>query len=130
LGVRYDELHHYEIEVSGATVTARAAVAGIRQEWSVEIAPDSPASPASSAAPVTLQLDFVESTGAGMLPNLTSDTVVLSATISDGERHELARVDGRYLSQETAASFTGRVLGPYATRGDVAFANFRYAGRD
>jgi xylan 1,4-beta-xylosidase len=127
LGVRYDELHHYEIEVSGRTITARAAVAGIRQEWSVEIAPESRSSPAS---PVTLQLDFVESTGAGMLPNLTSDTVVLSATTSDGEHHELARVDGRYLSQETAASFTGRVLGPYATRGEVAFVDFRYAGRD
>jgi xylan 1,4-beta-xylosidase len=127
LGVRYDELHHYEIEVSGRTITARAAVAGIRQEWSVGIAPESRSSPAS---PVTLLLDFVESTGAGMLPNLSSDTVVLSATTADGEHHELARIDGRYLSQETAASFTGRVLGPYATRGEVAFADFRYAGRD
>jgi xylan 1,4-beta-xylosidase len=121
LGVRYDELHHYEIEVSEGRVTARAAVAGIRQEWSVSI---------SSAAPVTLHLDFVASVGEGFLPNLTSDQVVLSVTTAEGERHELARVDGRYLSQETAASFTGRVIGLFATQGEVAFTAFAYTGRD
>ncbi|SMG18995.1 glycoside hydrolase family 43 protein [Agreia pratensis] len=121
LAVRYDELHHYEVEVSGGVVTARAAVAGIRQEWSVDVPSDSP---------VTLGLDFVASTGEGFLPNLTSDLVVLSATTTDGSRHELARVDGRYLSQETAASFTGRVIGLYATRGEVLFTAFRYTGRE
>jgi len=121
LGVRYDELHHYEVEVSAGRVTARAAVAGIRQEWSVSISPESP---------VTLRLDFVPSVGEGFLPNLTSDVVVLSVETADGELHELARVDGRYLSQETAASFTGRVIGLYATSGDVAFTAFHYTGRD
>jgi len=121
LGVRYDELHHYEVEVSAGRVTARAAVAGIRQEWSVSISPESP---------VTLRLDFVPSVGEGFLPNLTSDVVVLSVETADGELHELARVDGRYLSQETAASFTGRVIGLYATQGEVAFTSFHYTGRD
>ena len=37
-------------------------------------------------------------------------------------------MDGRYLSQETAASFTGRVVGLYAVDGDVAFSEFRYHG--
>ena len=40
----------------------------------------------------------------------------------------LARVDGRYLSQETAASFTGRVIGVYAVRGSVTFSRYRYVG--
>ena len=61
-------------------------------------------------------------------PNLTSDVVVLSAQTADGDRHELARVDGRYLSQETAASFTGRVIGVYAVRGTVTFSRYRYTG--
>ena len=39
------------------------------------------------------------------------------------------RVDGRYLSQETAASFTGRVIGPFAVTGEPAFTEFSYLGR-
>ena len=42
----------------------------------------------------------------------------------------LADVDGRYLSAETAASFTGRVVGLYATTGRVAFAGLRYRGSE
>jgi hypothetical protein len=59
---------------------------------------------------------------------LTSDLVVLSVSAAGSEKRELARLDGRYLSQETAASFTGRVIGLYAVSGDVAFADFRYSG--
>jgi hypothetical protein len=54
--------------------------------------------------------------------------VVLSVSAAGAGKHELARLDGRYLSQETAASFTGRVLGLYAVTGEVTFANFRYDG--
>ena len=62
---------------------------------------------------------------------LPSDHVVLGFTDpSTGTRTDLARVDGRYLSQETAASFTGRVIGLYAVTGTVSFTDFRYAGRE
>jgi xylan 1,4-beta-xylosidase len=121
LALRFDELHHYEIEVGGGLVTARAAVAGIRQEWTAPV-PD---------GPVTLHLDCVPPSGTSLLDMLTNDIVVLS--VSGGgadERVELARVDGRYLSQETAASFTGRVLGLYAVNGSVSFSKFRYRGVD
>lgn len=118
LSVRYDEDHHYEIEARHGRVTARACVAGIRQEWSLEIA----------NGPVVLGLDFVAPTGESMLTQLTSDVVVLSAGVG-ADRVELARVDGRYLSQETAASFTGRVIGLYAVEGRVAFDDFAYTGR-
>ena len=120
LVVRYDEDHHYEVEVSAGRVTAGASVAGIHQEWSIEV-PD---------GPVTATLQFVASVGTSMLSQLTSDIVVLGAVDSAGASHELARVDGRYLSQETAASFAGRVLGLYATTGTVGFTDFHYAGRD
>jgi xylan 1,4-beta-xylosidase len=61
---------------------------------------------------------------------LTSDVVVLSVSGQEAgaQRRELARLDGRYLSQETAASFTGRVIGLYAVTGDVGFTGFRYDG--
>ncbi|MCU1481792.1 MAG: glycoside hydrolase [Subtercola sp.] len=120
LAVRYDEDHHYEVEVAAGVVTARASVAGISQEWSIEV----------PAGPVTATLDFVASVGSSLLSQLTSDIVVLGAIDSAGTRHELARVDGRYLSQETAASFAGRVLALYATSGTVAFTDFHYEGSD
>ena len=59
-----------------ASVTARAAVAGIRQEWT-------PPAPSES---VTLHLDCVPPTGTSMLDLLTSDLVVLGVTDADGER--------------------------------------------
>ena len=62
-----------------------------------------------------------------MLTQLTSDVVVLSAGVGP-DRVELARVHGRYLSQKTAASFTGRVIGLYALEGRVAFDDFVYTG--
>jgi len=118
MGVRYDEEHHYEIEVGHGRVTARACLAGIRQEWTRDV-PD---------APVVLGLDFVAPTGDSILTGLTSDVVVLSVGAGE-DLVELARVDGRYLTQETAASFTGRVIGLYAVEGHVAFDDFAYTGR-
>ena len=118
LAVRFDELHHYEIEVGGATVVARGVVAGIRQEWTCP----------APADVVTLHLDCVPPSGSRMLDVLTSDLVVLSVSAAGVGKRELARLDGRYLSQETAASFTGRVLGLYAVGGEVTFAAFRYTG--
>jgi xylan 1,4-beta-xylosidase len=43
---------------------------------------------------------------------------------------ELAALDGRYISAETAAAFTGRVMGLYAREGAVTFDAVRYEGRD
>ena len=46
-----------------------------------------------------------------------------------GRREEvLTELDGRYWSFEVVKSFTGRVIGLYATDGSIRFANFRYEG--
>lgn len=58
---------------------------------------------------------------------MTSDFVVFRARSGDTEV-TLARVDGRYLSAETAASFTGRVAGVYAVAGTPRFGWFAFAG--
>ena len=42
----------------------------------------------------------------------------------------VAELDGRYWTAETCASFTGRVIGLYASQGTVSFAGFRYQGTD
>ena len=54
---------------------------------------------------------------------------MLQAVI-DGEPVTLAELDGRYLSAETAASFTGRVAGVFASSGTVSFDWFRSEGRE
>ena len=118
LGVRYDEETHYEIEaieVDGSNhVTARAAIPGLRQEWTGTL----------PAGPVTFHLDSAPATGAGFGPEMmTSDFVSLWASAA-GREIRLASVDGRYLSAETAASFTGRVIGLYASEGTVTFAGY------
>jgi xylan 1,4-beta-xylosidase len=100
------------------TVTARGAVASIRQEWSC----------AAPSGVVTLHLECVPPTGSRLLDILASDIVVLSISGPSGEKQEVARLDGRYLSQETAASFTGRVIGLYTVDGEVGFSDFRYDG--
>ena len=120
LSVRFDELHHYEIEVGDGNVTARASVATIRQEWTVP----------APAGPVTLHLDCVPPRVESFLDMFTCDMVVLSYSTEGSAKTEVARIDGRYLSQETAASFTGRVLGLYAVIGNVSFAHFSYNGRE
>jgi hypothetical protein len=42
----------------------------------------------------------------------------------------ITELDGRYWTAETCASFTGRVIGLYASRGTVRFTDFRYQGSD
>ena len=47
-----------------------------------------------------------------------------------GDEVLLTELDGRFWTAETCASFTGRVLGLYATEGTVRFADYRYRGSE
>jgi xylan 1,4-beta-xylosidase len=58
------------------------------------------------------------------------DRIRLVARPADGEDVVLTELDGRYWTFEVARSFTGRVVGLYATDGPVTFADFRYRGSD
>jgi hypothetical protein len=52
---------------------------------------------------------------------------VVRLGVEEGGRiAQLAELDGRYLSTEVAGSFTGRVVGMYATEGTVAFDWYEY----
>jgi xylan 1,4-beta-xylosidase len=42
----------------------------------------------------------------------------------------LTVLDGRFWTAETTASFTGRVVGLYATDGTMTFTSFRSEGSD
>ncbi len=129
--LRYDERFHVEVEAGGGTVLARAVIGGLRQEWSIpfdggrlELHIDS-LPPGLSPVPTEQLLG--DEIGAG-LPR-TGDVIHLGATI-DGERVQLAEVDGRFLSSEMTESFTGRVYGPYAVSGTVAVDRFSAEGDD
>ncbi|WP_213815451.1 glycoside hydrolase family 43 protein [Glaciihabitans sp. dw_435] len=119
LVVRYDEDYHTEIEVSGTRVTGRVHLAGVAQEWTLEV----------PAGPLELRMSSVP-IAAGFGPSqLSSDRIILSI-VTGGEETVIAETDGRYLSAETAASFTGRVIGVYAVDGTVRFDRFDYVGSE
>ena len=125
LSLRIDERHHYDIEVGAGLARARARVGGLYQTWEQPL-PVPPGGP----GPVTVRIETEPVDGMG-LDALGPDLVRLSVDAGpDTEAVELAALDGRYVSAETAASFTGRVVGMYAAEGSVAFDRFRYRGRD
>lgn len=57
------------------------------------------------------------------------DDIILSVDDENG-RHELARIDGRYLSTEVATGFTGRmlVIGSCAAEAHVVSVTYRARG--
>lgn len=117
LGVRYDERFHLELEADATTVTARAVVAGLTQEWSMP-----------GAASIALHLVVRRpSNDRGFVQ--TSDVIELAATV-DGTRTVLAEIDGRFLSSEVTESFTGRVIGVFATSGTIVVDSVDYRGDD
>ena len=50
--------------------------------------------------------------------------------VAGGEEVVLTELDGRFWTAETCASFTGRVVGLYATDGTPTFADLRYRGEE
>ncbi|UGQ11027.1 hypothetical protein LO772_30150 [Yinghuangia sp. ASG 101] len=56
------------------------------------------------------------------------DRIRLVAADLSGDERLLAELDGRHWSVETAAPFTGRVVGMLAEEGTVHFTGFCYHG--
>lgn len=116
LAARYDEDHWFGLETSGTVVTARAHVAGLAQAWQAEV----------PAGDVELRIELTPPPPAGF-----------NATAMGGDRVRLlaagvlvAELDGRYWTAETCASFTGRVIGLYASQGTVSFGRWKYWGTE
>lgn len=102
LCLRIDDRHWYGMESDGMTVRARAQIGDVQQVLGeVRAGGDN----------VTLRIEAVDPPVPGT-PGASSgpDEIVLSVD-TGGSRIELARLDGRYLSTEVAAGFTGRMLG-------------------
>ncbi|MCL2514816.1 MAG: glycoside hydrolase family 43 protein [Microbacteriaceae bacterium] len=124
LAVRYDEENVYSLRAetrdAQTVVTAEARIPGVVQRWEASL----------PLGPVELELAAVRPGADGFGPaQMTSDIVRFIAR-SAGREQVLAEVDGRYLSAETAASFTGRVIGVFAVTGSPAFDPIRYRGSE
>ena len=115
LAARYDEQHWIAIEARGPVVTARARLAGLEQAWQSTVAPGE----------VELRMELSPPPSGSTPAALGGDRIRLYAGGT-----QLAELDGRYWTAETCASFTGRVIGLYASAGTVSFAGFRYRGTD
>lgn len=118
IAVRYSERFHYSVAVGDGRILARAVIPGFEQSWELPF----------SGSVVELELNTVAPDPRD-IAHVTSDLVELVAIV-DGVRTVLAAPDGRYLSSEGAESFTGRVIGVFATEGEIAVDWFDYEGSD
>ncbi len=107
LSLRYDEDHHYDIEVNGAEVVARARLATITDERRMPLPP----------GPVVLFVEARKTDGEFII---TSDLIALGF-VGDAGPSDVAVFDGRFLTAEPTGSFTGRVAGMYCVSGELGF---------
>ncbi len=120
VAMRYDERHVVSLTVSATAIVATARVSSIAQSWAAP----------RPAGPVTVWVATEPiGTGGDFMDHLACDHVLLGYDGPDGPV-ELARIDGRYYSAETAASFAGRVVGVFAVEGDLLVESARYSGSD
>jgi xylan 1,4-beta-xylosidase len=115
LAARYDEEQWICLEACGTVVTARAQVAGLAQSWQAAV----------PAGDVELRMEMAPPPAGFSAAAMGGDRIRLLAAGT-----LIAELDGRYWTAETCASFTGRVIGLYASAGTVSFAGFRYRGTE
>jgi beta-xylosidase len=120
LAVRFDEQHHYEIEVAFGEVQVLARVGPLRTVVAYRPVP---------AGPLILGVR-VEAARTLQDSRSGPDTLSFGVEEPDGTFTVLATLDGKYLSTEVAGGFTGRVIGMYAATGTVAFDWFDYEPLD
>ena len=112
LAVIMDNTAHYDVAVVGTTIVARLRLDTIRSTLGEAPRPD---------GPVVLRIETDDHPSG-------PDTVRLGFEVGD-EFHQLAELDGRYLSTEVQGGFIGRTIGVFATGCIAEFAWFEYDGR-
>jgi beta-xylosidase len=123
LAFRYDEQFFVAIEArgddAGTTVTAMASVPAIQQTWSEAL----------PAGEVQLRIETDRPPTGFSSEAMGGDRVRLVAA-AGGVEVLLTELDGRFWTAETAASFTGRVAGVFASAGTVTFSVLDYRGEE
>lgn len=118
LSVRYNEEMHYDIEIQPQALIARFAVNLVRHEIKV----DRPSE--SVSGNVDVYIAFRERPMGFSIGGVAPDYVELGWRDAGGELHPVATFDGRFLSQEVNASFTGRMLAAYSVEGETVLNRF------
>jgi hypothetical protein len=115
--VRIDDRHWYGLTADGATVTATLAIGPAR---------DAVTSVAAGSV-VSLRIRALRAPASGPFDEAAEpDLLELSVLRDDGRAEVLGSFDGRYLSTEVAAGFTGRMIGVEVLDGTATLREFRY----
>jgi xylan 1,4-beta-xylosidase len=131
LTIRMDEAHHYDLEVHGGMARALGRVGPLRQVFAEYPIPADPitlivTTRTTNVLAPTVPGPYMAESGMPLGVRAAGpDTISLAVDAGDGPV-VLAELDGRYLSTEVAAGFTGRVIGMYVTEGNAAFDFFTY----
>jgi hypothetical protein len=115
--VRIDDRHWYGLTADGETVTATLAIGpAVRTVSAV-----------AAGSVVSLRIRALRPPASGPFREVTEpDLVELSVLREDGSAEILGAFDGRYLSTEVAAGFTGRMIGVRVLEGTASLREFRY----
>lgn len=117
--LRLDDRHWYGLSLDAGQVRAQARIGGVQQDL---------AEKSATTNTVTFRIDAVPPSSAPVpIGDAGPDEVILSL-IDGGTTHELARLDGRYLSTEVASGFTGRVLAIAANSDPAVIHSVSYQG--
>lgn len=109
-----DDSHWYALEASAEGVEAVANIGPLRQRLGRDQRPGSR---------VEIRISAVVPSVLGSIPTGQPDDIALAVKGPDGW-NQLAMIDGRYLSNEVAGGFTGRMLGIEATSGELVCPRF------
>ncbi len=119
--LRSDDRHWYGVVLERGSVRAVTVVGGITHEFEPQPV---------RMGKIVLRIQCVPAASAPVpLGTGGPDDIVLSAHDADGN-YPLARLDGRYLSTEVAAGFTGRMLALASSTGGSHVKAIRYAATD
>ncbi|WP_086840204.1 glycoside hydrolase family 43 protein [Amycolatopsis kentuckyensis] len=116
--VRIDDRHWYGLTADGTTVTATVAIGpAVRTVTAV-----------AAGSRVSLRIRALEPPVSGPFQEITEpDLIELSVLDAEGRADVLGSFDGRYLSTEVAAGFTGRMIGVRVLDGVAGLSEFRYS---
>ncbi len=117
LELRIDPAHAVTLEVEGATVRAVARVGTLRSVLGEAPFDDD----------TVLEIE-VRTSPFGRFSQRRGPDEIVARVVNRSGSHELGRLDGRYLSTEVAAGFTGRIVGLVAERGELVVHEFDYRG--
>ncbi|MEU0535364.1 glycoside hydrolase family 43 protein [Amycolatopsis tolypomycina] len=116
--VRIDERHWYGLTADGATVTATVAIGPAVH----------PVTTVAAGPVVSLRIRALEPPPSGPFREAAEpDLVELSVLREDDRAEVLGTFDGRYLSTEVAAGFTGRMIGVEVRDGSAVLHEFGYS---